>query len=147
MNEKKKAILKDKILMELARERIKSSVIDIADSLKRDVRLITYLSEELEKDGLVRLIEVSSRTNVIPKEYVLVETNKGIYFLNFDGGHLQKYKQTRIQTLWTIVKTTAAIINAIAIIAVGIYSLYLSDKSNRLEKENEKLKIEIQQGK
>lgn len=147
MNEKKKARLKDNILMQLSIDKTKSSVYEIADTLKQNVRLITYLSEELEKDGLVRLIDVSSKTRAILKEYVLGETNKGIYFLTFDGGHLQKYKQTRIQTIWIIVKTTAAIINAVAIIAIGIYSLYLSDKSNRLEKENEKLRIEIQQNK
>jgi len=147
MNEKKKARIKDDILLLVVNNATKGSVYDIADRLNQDVRLITYLSEELGKEELVRLIEVTSKASEIPKEYILCETNKGIYFLTFDGGHLQKYKQTRIQTIWTIVKTTAAIINAIAIMAIGLYSLHLSDKSNRLEKENEKLKIEIQQKK
>jgi hypothetical protein len=87
---------------------------------------------------------VTSRNSEVPREYLLSRTNNGIYFLSFDGGHFQRFKETRADTLWTTVKTIAAIINALAILAIGVYSLYLSDKSDRLEKENEKLKIEIQ---
>lgn len=144
MNEKKKARLKDNILKLLADKKTEDSVYDIADKLSQDVRLITYLAEELGKEELVALTEVTSLKSQVPREYILSQTNKGIYFLSFDGGHFQRFKKTRISTIWTTVKTTAAIINALAIIAIGIYSLYLSDKSNRLEKENKNLKIEIQ---
>ncbi|WP_143785568.1 hypothetical protein [Ohtaekwangia koreensis] len=108
--------------------------------------MITYLSEELGREELVKLTEVTSRNSEVPREYILSRTNKGFYFLSFDGGHFQKFKETRVETLWTTVKTIDAIINALAILAIGVYSLYLSDKSDRLEKEkrNEKLKIEIQ---
>jgi len=92
---------------------------------------------------LVLLTEVTSIHSEVPREYILSPTNKGIYFLSFDGGYFQRFKKSRVETLWTTVKTIAAIINAVAILTIGIYSLYLSDKSDRLEKENVKLKIEI----
>lgn len=143
MNEKRKAKIKDDMLKLVADKGTRGSVYDIADKLKLDVKLITYLTEELGKDELVRLTEVTSKQSEVPREYILSPTNKGIYFLSFDGGHIQSFRKARIETLWTTVKIIAAIINALAILAIGVYSVYLSDKSDRLEKENEKLKIEI----
>lgn len=144
MNEKKKARLKDDILRFVSDKGTKGSVYDIAGKLKEDVKLITYLSEELGKEELVRLREVTSRNTEVPREYILSPTNKGIYFLTFDGGHIQRFKDERRDRLWTTVRTIAAIFNALAILAIGIYTVYLSDKTDKLEGENEKLKIEVQ---
>lgn len=143
MNEKKKAKVKDDILQLLTVKGTKTDVYSIADSLKENVKLVTYLAEELGDQGLVKLTEVTSQHSEVPREYILTQTNKGNYFLTFDGGHEQKLKDKRIQTIWTTVKIIAGIANALAVIAIGIYSVYITDKSDRLEKENEKLKTEI----
>ena len=144
MNRRKKAKLKDDILGLVSDKATKGSVYDIADKLKEDVKLITYLSEELGNEELVRLTEVTSKQNAVPREYILSPTNKGIYFLTFDGGHIQKFKNERVGRRWIIAKTIAAITNALAILAIGIYTVYLSDKTDKLENENEKLKTEMQ---
>jgi hypothetical protein len=143
MNEKKKAKIKDEILQLLTVKGTKSDVYGIADTLKENVKLITYLAEELRDEGLVELMEVTSKHSEVPREYILKQTNKGTYFLTFDGGHKQRLRDKRIETIWTTVKIIAGIVNALAVIAIGIYSVYITDKSDRLEKENEKLKTEI----
>lgn len=144
MNDQKKAKLKDDILKILIENKTNDHVNEISSELKVDVRLVSYLSEELAKDGLVKLIEVSSITTGVFSVYILRITNKGLYFLTYDGGYYNEFKKNRKKTIWIVVKTVAAILNAIAILIIGAYSLLLNDKVNRLEKENERLKTEIQ---
>ncbi len=146
MNDKNKAKLKDKVLHLLNNEN-KTNPEVIASDLKKEVHLINYLCEELNQDGLVELREVTRKNTGPTRDYLLRTTNKGVYFLSLDGGFLKKYNRTIWTSRWTVVKVIAAIFNAIAILIIGFYSLYLSNKTNKLEHENEKLKLELKQKK
>ncbi|MEX0723846.1 MAG: hypothetical protein WD053_08210 [Gracilimonas sp.] len=79
--------------------------------------------EELESDGLVSLEAVSGTGDKIPRAYQVEITNKGIFFLDYDGGHLDLYKEQRKETIWKTTKIIAAVFNAVAILLIGYYSL------------------------
>jgi len=142
MTEKKKAILKDDILRALIAG--ESSPHKMADSKKLDSKVVKYLCEELADEKLVELINVTTKDSGPTHDYLLRQTNKTTYFLSIDGGFIGRHNSNKWQRRWTIIKVIVAVINALTILAIGFYSVYLSDKTDKLEKENEQLKKEIQ---
>lgn len=153
MNELQKVKLKDDILRLLIKKQDESGtdlsskyihVREIADGLNQDIRLVTYLVEQFGENGLASLTTPTSLTE-LPKEYNVAITNKGIYYVSLDGGFLKTHKSIVWMTRWTATKTIAAIINALAILGLAFYSIYLADKTNKLEEENEGLKTKVEQ--
>jgi hypothetical protein len=65
--------------------------------------------------------------NTNTKTYYI--TIHGRLFLERGGFMYETKIQTR-QTIWTIAKTTAAILNAISILAIGICGIYVSNQLN-----------------
>jgi len=106
--------------------------------------LVSYLVEELGKENLVALTEVTSKNTTIHKDYIIEITNKGLYMVSIDGGFKRINRKIWITKTWAFVKITAAIINAVAIILIGAYSLKLSSKAYETEKENESIKRKIE---
>lgn len=95
----------------------------IAAELGQHIHLISYLVEELRDDGLVKLTIVTSKlSSMVADEYFVTITNKGNYFLSFDGGHSRLTRKALLNTAWMIAKTFAVISNALII----IYLTYLS---------------------
>jgi len=68
-----------------------------------------------------------------------------VFLIDIDGGFKWINKRIRLEKTWTITKITVGVINALAIIIIGIYSLFLSNSINILKKENEALKKELEQ--
>lgn len=143
MSVKRKAELKDAIL-NIVNSSNGSKPEDIAKDHNTDSHSIRYLSEELAEDGLINLLDVANRDSGATRYYRLMPTNKGKAFLSLDVGFVKKYKEEVWKRRWLIFKTVAAVLNAIIIILIGIYTIYLTDKTNRLEKENEELKKNIE---
>ena len=143
MNKKKKAQLKDDVLNNVNNLNQSDPHI-IAKEHNVNGYLIRYLCEELAEEGLIKLIIVTGKLSGPTNDFLLQPTNKGIFFLLVDGGFLSKYKSESWNRTWVIAKTVAAVLNAIFIILIGIYSIYLTDKTNRLEMENVELKKNIQ---
>lgn len=122
MNERSKASTKDNILKIMIESR-HLSLKDISTKLKKDISLISYMVEELEKDGLVFLENITGAGDEIPRNYYVEITNKGIFFLNYDGGYTDVHKEYRKETVWKTTKIIASVLNAIAIILIGYFSL------------------------
>jgi len=68
-----------------------------------------------------------------------------VFLIDIDGGFKWINKRIGLEKTWTITKITVGLINALAIIIIGIYSLFLSNSTNILKKENEALKKELEQ--
>lgn len=139
MNTKGKAQLKDKVLKAVNTEGANDPS-EIAEANNVDNKLVRYLCEELREEGFIMLIEVINLHSGPTKDYLLQPTNKGIYFLSIDGGFIKNYNSGQWNKRWVIVKTIAAAVNAIIIVLIGFYSLYLTNKTTQLERENEELK-------
>lgn len=141
MTEKKKAILKDEILKALIAG--ETSPHKIAETKTIDSKVVRYLCEELADERLVELINVTGKDSGSTNDYLIRQTNKSTYFISIDGGFVGKFRSNRWQKRWTVIKIIVAVINALAILAIGFYSVYLSDKSDKLETENDKLRHEL----
>jgi len=70
-------------------------------------------------------------------------TNKGIYFLKIENGYLSTIKKEKRDRIWYYTKTSAAILNAIAILAIGFLSILVIREKNILEEKNNQLNQEI----
>lgn len=128
MNEKK-CILKDKILELLNSNRIKGpDDTAISKELGIDVFDVAFMLEELENDGLVELTEITSK-GVYRKAYLVNISNKGKYFIKYDS-YFNQYKDYRRNKIWKIVKVVAAVLNALAIILIAAWHLYLIINQN-----------------
>jgi hypothetical protein len=142
MTEKKKAILKDDILKALVAG--ETNPHKMADTNKVDSKVIRYLCEELADEKLLELTNVTMKDSGPTNDYLLRQTNKTTFFLTIDGGFIKRFDSNTWQRRWTVIKVIVAVINALTILAIGFYSVYLSDKTDKLEKENEQLRKEIQ---
>lgn len=143
MKELKKNIIKDQILDYLKSSR-DGGIYSISKNINVDVKLIAYLVEELNNDGFVELIEVTtSNEKGLPHEYLATITNKGIFFIDVDGGFKRINNKRKMEKVWQYLKIIGVVINSIAIILIGAYSLKLSSERNKLEKENIILKKTI----
>ena len=73
-------------------------------------------------------------------------TPYGRFFLYHRGGYTNLHNNIRNNKIWTATKTIAAIINALAIISIAIWGVYVNDKSNELDKsvhQNEMLTNQV----
>ena len=122
---REKATYKDFILKSVNKEKVDQPDV-IAKNLNVDKHLIRYLCEELGDDGLLDLTEVTSLESGRTCEYLMLPTNKGIQFLNFDGGFIREYHNTVWNRRFTIAKTVAATLNALAILIIAALSLYFA---------------------
>lgn len=126
--DKNKSIIKDKILEVLNSNKIKSpDDIALAKETNIDVFDVAFFLEELKNDGLVELIEITSK-GVYRKAYLVNISNKGRYFIKYDS-YFNQYKDYRRNKIWKIVKVVAAVLNALAIILIAAWHLYLIIKS------------------
>jgi hypothetical protein len=120
---KTKNIIKDRILEVLDSNKIKSpDDIAIAKVLKLDIFDVAFILEELQMDGLVELIAISSK-DVYRKAYLANISNKGKYFIKYDS-FLNQYKDYRRNKIWKIVKIIAAVLNALAIILLAAIEVF-----------------------
>lgn len=142
MRNVKKNKIKNLILTEVYNNR-SLITFTFAENLKHDIELVSFLVEEMRDEGFVELLECTSRHSSIPKEYIVTITNKGKFFLKIDNGYFSIINKERRTLIWYYLKTTALVINALAILIIGIYSLILSEKNSELEKEKIKLEKEI----
>ncbi len=122
---KEKATFKDFILKSVNNEKVDEPDA-IAKNLNVDKHLIRHLCEELGDDGLLDLEEVTSLESGRTREYLLLPTNKGIQFLNFEGGFIKVYNNTVWNRRFTIAKTVAATLNALAILIIAALGLYVA---------------------
>lgn len=94
-------------------------------------------------------VTLTSCINKLMSENLIFSTPNGTYYqISFDGllffedgGFKRKHKYQRAQHIWNIAKTTMIVINAFILIAIGIQTCRVTDKSNQLEKE----KLQLQQ--
>jgi hypothetical protein len=137
--------IKHQILSEINNNN-RCTINSISESTKHKIELIAYLLEEIKDEGYIELTEVTSlNSRYIPRDYIPEITNKGKYFILIDNGYnsiIKKYKKERF---YYYAKTTAFIINSLAILLVGLFSLIISMKSNKVENENYELKQEIKE--
>ena len=122
MKETEKNNIKDNIL-ELLKDCKSRDVGAISKEISKDPKLISYLVEELGKEGLVKLVEITSLDTKSPKDYLVHILNKGVFLIDIDGGFKRINCQLRIEEAWRITKIVAAVLNAVAIISIGICSL------------------------
>lgn len=107
----------------------------IAEKLKQKIELIDYLIYQLKLDGYVYTHSLN--------EHIIYIHDRGRFFLNIDGGHEFLIKEKRREERNNTLKTTAIIINAVAIIGIAIIGLYLQYCSNKKEDKIDKLENEI----
>jgi len=121
---KTKSKAKDSILQILNSDKIISLNDDkIAEKLQLDVFDTAFILEELNHDELVDLRSISSKT-IYRKAYMASISNKGKYFIKYDS-FLNQFRDYQRDKIWKIVKIVAAVLNALAIILIGIWNLYL----------------------
>lgn len=143
MKHSKKLLIKNLILIEISKKR-GIALFEISKVLNKPLELVGYLVEEIKQEGLISLIEITSKhTKDIPSDYMADITNKGIYFLKIDNGYLSTIKKEKRDRIWYYTKTTAAILNAIAILTIGLYSILVIKEKNILEEKNNQLNQEI----
>jgi hypothetical protein len=144
MKETKKNQIKQKILMILIHKRA-LTIEELAKESKKDPKLLAYIVEELSNEGLVNLRDITSKDASIPKDYYVYILNKGIFLINIDGGYKRINRRIRFEKAWKVLKFIVVTINALIILGIGIYSLYLTNATNELKKENKDLKEQIKQ--
>jgi hypothetical protein len=143
MKHSKKLLIKNRILIEISKKR-GIALFEISKVLNKPLELVGYLVEEIKQEGLISLIEITSKhTKDIPFDYMADITNKGIYFLKIENGYLSTIKKEKRDRIWYYTKTTAAILNAIAILTIGLYSILVIKEKNILEEKNNQLNQEI----
>lgn len=96
---------------------------EIAVKLNLDIFDVAYLLEELEKEELVELTEITS-LDTYRKAYMVILSNRGKYFYKYEGFQ-NRYKDYKREKIWKTVKITAAVLNAIAILIIAGWNLYL----------------------
>jgi hypothetical protein len=144
MKETKKNKLKDRILV-LLKEKRGTTIDKISIELNLKPNLLAYLAEELSEEKLVELINITSEDSDLAKDYLVSITNKGDFLIDINGGFKRINCRIRLESFWKILKIVAVVINAVAIILIGIYSLCLSNETIKLKKENENLKQRLEQ--
>jgi hypothetical protein len=143
MKQSKKLLIKNQILIEISKKR-GVALFDISKVLNKPLELVGYLVEEIKQEGLISLIKITSRHSIdIPNDYMADITNKGIYFLKIENGYLSTIKKEKRDRIWYYTKTSAAILNAIAILAIGFLSILVIREKNILEEKNNQLNQEI----
>jgi hypothetical protein len=122
--------LKDKILSEL--EKSGSSISGISKLLNIDYYYVCYCVDDLIEKNL---IDAQGATSMHTEGHEkLIDINhRGRFFLNQSGGYTKSHKQYNIKRIWNIVKITAAVINAIAILGVAIWATNQSSNSKTLD--------------
>lgn len=130
----------------------------ILEMLKENPRYKGYLSEQLQvkEEAVVYFLEemIEAKLASLPIKnglpthmgtYVPIAiTDKGKYFLEIDGGYTALYKKELAASRWNVAKTFAAILNAVAIIAIGAFSLPYFSKTNDTEKEVKLLREKVE---
>ena len=144
MRETQKNKLKDRILV-ILKEKRGTTINNISKESNLKPNLLAYLVEELCEEKLVELVNITSEDSSLAKDYLVNITNKGDFLIDIDGGFKRINYRIRLENFWRIFKIAAVVINAVAIIIIGIYSIYLSNETNKLKKENESLKHQLEQ--
>lgn len=84
--------IKDEILKYLTdpKNGSRSAVSDISKILGYDYNLLSYLSDELIAEKFVESLDITSRDRDMKEDKSLIIKNKGIYFLEYEGGHARR---------------------------------------------------------
>lgn len=110
--------IKDKILKHLRDPRNGSirAVSEISKRIGFDYNLVSYLSDELIEENFVEAQNIASKDHDVREDKSLIIKNKGIYFLEFEGGFKERENQDglkkaedkhRLKLLEDFHKTTA----------------------------------------
>jgi predicted transcriptional regulator len=133
MKQKDRANLKDRILS-LLMKNTSISTSKIATELNISHFTILGLTEELFKEDLIFRSEMS--TTVPEKyEYFIRIKPMGVVLIKDDNGFIRRYKDFRRKQLWIVVKTIAAVLNAIIIIIISIWATRTSLEQKELKRE------------
>jgi hypothetical protein len=143
MKNSEKYKLKNQILLEISNKR-GISLIEIGNKINKPIGLVGYLVEEIRDDNYITLIETTTKfTKDIYTNYLAELTNKGAYFLEIESGYNSTIKAERQKKVWYYTKTIAVVLNSIAILLIGFYSILVIKENNKLEIKNTLLENEL----
>lgn len=122
--EKNIAIIKDELLTKIFKSG-KISPIELnqfGECHKWDYLELIGLLEEFKSMNYAYLTEVSQNLGVpdSAKQYIVRISGLGVKFLRTEGGYLELFKDRRNKRLWIYTKSIANVLNATAIIIIGI---------------------------
>lgn len=132
--------IKDKVLAYLIANTKGNSIRGISHEIKIDDNIIRFCVDDIIKLGLVEYSELGYRGHEL-NDKILTINHRGRFFLNQSGGFSKLNKQEKRTQMWIIAKTTSAILNAIAILFIGVWGIKVADKSNKVENMEAEIQV------
>ena len=127
MTKKEKHKTLDFLLSEFKTSKLGS---EISSKSKIEFHIIHSLSSILlEKGYLTDYNKIASKS--VRNDFVAQISQKGLFFLDLEGGFKRKYKTERQRYNWINAKIIANTLNAISILAIASIGVYISYESNK----------------
>ena len=122
--------------MDLLLTKYKTSTIasKVSQETNIDYHIVHSLSKDLVEQGLLSdYHEIATKSMEYHSDFIARTSQKGLFFLNVEGGFKNKYKQYILNKSWTVAKIIAAVANAVIIICISIWAIIESKKSTDIE--------------
>ena len=138
----------DKVLLYIrnfSKDLANIETVDLPLNTGIEIDISTEYLEELKNRGLITLSSYGT--------YITLQGRMAIENSKFGKPFQAELNNKRLKKTWTIIKIIAGVLNAVAIISIGIWTQYSSNKSDKfidkielLEKEikTERIKYEFQ---
>lgn len=137
-----KARTKDRILQHLLdiknRTAKENGTKEMSDILQISRALCTTLVQQIAEDGYIESIEVRTNDRYGP-DYVCRLLDVGEVFL-IDGGYESQQRRLRNSRNWKIAQNAIIAITAVLTVLIGCKTCEVTDRTNELEKQIDKLK-------
>ncbi|APY12159.1 hypothetical protein BWZ22_13435 [Seonamhaeicola sp. S2-3] len=106
----------------------------ISQEIKIDFHIVHSLAKDLVEQGLLSdYHKIAIKDIKYHGDFIARTSQKGLFFLNVEGGFKNKYKQYILNKSWTVAKIIAAVANAVIIICISIWAIIESKKSTEIE--------------
>ncbi|WP_157805302.1 hypothetical protein [Confluentibacter citreus] len=131
MTKREKYRIMDLLLVKYQKQSVTSK---ISQEINIDFHIVHSLAKDLVEQGLLYdYHEIANKGREHHGDFIATTSQKGLFFLNVEGGFKNKYKQYILNKSWTVVKIIAAVANAVIIICISIWAIIESKKSSEIE--------------
>ncbi|RZJ91594.1 MAG: hypothetical protein EOO20_04735 [Chryseobacterium sp.] len=119
---------------------------ELSNQLNLDYEDTVYLIDELGHSGYIRVQDATNAATGPIGLRLATITAKGKSFLKY-GGYSKVQAGERRERIWTIVKTVAGTLNAIVVVCIAAWGVYIQAEANKKQErfnDREEIKSYVQ---